>query len=53
VNTTQTGTIITHFVGGVGDALTTNIPVILVITASLIGLGIVLRYVRKWIGRKA
>jgi len=37
----------------IGSALTGSLPLILVIFASLVGLGIALKYVRKWIGRKA
>lgn len=35
------------------DVLTTNIPVVMVVFAGLLGLAIVLRLVRKVIGRKA
>jgi len=37
----------------IGDSLQGAIPLILVIFAALIGLGIALKYVKKWIGRKA
>jgi len=33
--------------------LTTNIPVIMVIFAGLVGLGIAVHFIRKFIGRKA
>lgn len=53
MSTSQVGVIITHFVGAIGDALTTNIPVVLAVTASLIGLGFILSRVKRWIARKA
>jgi len=37
----------------VAAALTGSIPLILVIFAALIGLGIAIKYVKKWIGKKA
>jgi len=37
----------------ISDSLTGSLPLILVIFAALVGLGIALKYVRKWIGRKA
>ena len=39
--------------GDISDSLTGGIPLILVIFAALVGLGMLIRYVRKWIGRKA
>jgi len=37
----------------ISNALVGSIPLILVIFAALVGLGIALKYVKKWIGRKA
>jgi len=37
----------------ISDAMVGYLPVILVVVAALIGLGIGLKYVKKWIGRKA
>lgn len=37
----------------ISDSLTGSIPLILVIFAALVGLGIAIKYVKKWIGRKA
>lgn len=37
----------------VTSVLTTNIPVIMVVFAALVGLGIAVRLVRRLIGRKA
>lgn len=37
----------------IGTSLTGSIPLILTIFAALVGLGIGLKYVRKWIGKKA
>jgi len=37
----------------VSAALTGGIPLILIVFAALVGLGILLKYLKKWIGRKA
>lgn len=37
----------------ISSALSGSIPLILVIFAALVGLGIAIKYVKKWIGRKA
>jgi len=37
----------------VTNVLTTNIPVIMVVFAGLVGLGIALHFVRRFIGRRA
>lgn len=42
------GTLVTT----IGTILTSNFPLLLAIAASLIGLGILVFYVRRWIGRK-
>jgi len=39
--------------GDISDALVGSLPLILVIFAALVGLGIAIKYVKKWIGRKA
>jgi len=38
---------------GVTSILTTNIPVVATVFAGLVGLGIALHFVRKFIGRRA
>ena len=43
----------TSAVGETGDTLVGTVPVILVLFATLVGLGIAIRYFKKWIGRKA
>jgi len=40
------------FLDTINDVLTTNLPLILTIAAALIGLGIVIRYVKRWVGRR-
>jgi len=40
-------------VDNVSAALVGSIPVILGVFAALVGLGMLLRYLKKWIGRKA
>jgi len=40
------------FVSNVATNLSNNLPTVLVVAAGLIGLGILIHYVRKWIGRK-
>jgi len=37
---------------GIGDVLVGALPTILLILAALIGLGIAVRYIKRWIGRK-
>jgi len=36
----------------VTNSLTNNIPLVLVIFAGLVALGISVHYIRKWVGRK-
>jgi len=36
----------------IGDVLVGALPTILLILAALIGLGIAVRYIKRWIGRK-
>lgn len=52
MNATDVGTIFTTFTGDVGGVLTDNLPLVLAIAAGLIGLGILVRYVKKHVGRK-
>jgi len=52
MDATSAGTIFATFIGDLGDVLTSNLPLVLAVVAGLIGLGIVLRYVKRWIGRK-
>jgi len=43
----------TNFLTGIADFLTAQLPAVLVVLASLIGLGFLIRRVRRWIGKKA
>lgn len=52
MDATSTGAIFTTFVGNISTVLSQNLPVVLVVAAGLIGLGILIHYVRKWVGRK-
>jgi len=52
MGTTTVQTMFGAFVSEIASNLTNNLPVILVVAAGLIGLGILIHYVRKWIGRK-
>lgn len=52
MSTTTVASIFTDFTGSIGTILTDNLPLVLVIAAGLIGLGILIHYVRKWVGRK-
>jgi hypothetical protein len=52
MSTTTVGTLVTSLTSDIGSVLTANLPLILTIMAGLIGLGILIHYVRKWIGRK-
>jgi len=50
-----TGNIATIFgtlTTNITDILTTNLPLVVAILAGLIGLGILVRYVKRWVGRK-
>ena len=49
---TDVGTIFSDFTTAVSSILTTNLPLVLAIAAGLIGLGILVHYVRRWVGRK-
>jgi len=52
MGTSTVASIFSSFVGDIGANLTANLPVVLAVAAGLIGLGILVHYVRKWIGRK-
>jgi len=52
MDTSTVTSIFSAFVGDIGTNLTNNLPVVLAVAAGLIGLGILVHYVRKWIGRK-
>jgi len=52
MGTTTVATIFTSFTSDIGTNLSNNLPLVLAIAAGLIGLGILIHYVRKWIGRK-
>jgi len=52
MNATEAGTIFTAFTTDLGTVLADNLPLVVAILAGLIGLGIVVRYVKRWIGRK-
>jgi len=49
---TSTDTVFASFMSAVGQTLTNNLPLILAVVAGLIGLGILIRYVKRHIGRK-
>lgn len=53
MDATDVGTMFTTFVGDVGSILTDNIPLVLGVLGALIGLGFVVRQVKKHIGKKA
>lgn len=52
MGTSTVSSIFGAFVSDIGTNLTNNLPAVLVVAAGLIGLGILVHYVRKWIGRK-
>lgn len=52
MDATTTGTIFTGLTTTLGTVLSDNLPVVVGILAALIGLGILIRYVKRWIGRK-
>jgi len=52
MGTSTVATIFSGFVGDLSSNLSTNLPAVLTVAAALIGLGILVHYVRKWIGRK-
>jgi hypothetical protein len=52
MGTSTVASIFTTFVGNIATNLTDNLPTVLVVVAGLIGLGILIKYVKRWIGRK-
>lgn len=52
MDATDVGTIVSTFIGDIGGVLTANLPVVLGVAAGLVGLGILLYYTRRLIGRK-
>jgi len=42
-----------NFLTAIGTFLTTNLPAVLTVLAALIGLGFLIRRVKRWIGKKA
>jgi len=52
MGTTTVTSIFGSFVSDLAANLSGNLPTVLVVAAGLIGLGILIHYVRKWIGRK-
>jgi len=52
MGTSTVSTIFGGFVSDIAANLTNNLPTVLVVAAGLIGLGILIHYVRKWIGRR-
>jgi len=46
------GTIFTGLTTAVSDILTTNLPLVVAILAGLIGLGILIRYFKRHVGKK-
>jgi len=52
MGTSTVTSIFSSFVADIGTNLANNLPTVLVVAAGLIGLGILIHYVRKWIGRK-
>jgi len=51
-NASTTDTLFQSFGSDVGDTLTNNLPLILAILAGLIGLGMLIRYFKRHIGKK-
>lgn len=52
MNASTTVSIFDTFVSDIGAVLGTSLPVVLAVAAALVGLGIVIRYVKRWVGRK-
>lgn len=52
MSTSTVGTIFGTFVDNIGSILSDNLGAVLLVAAGLIGLGILIHYVRKWVGRK-
>jgi len=45
-------TVVASTTSAVSSSLTSNLPAIGLVFAGLVGLGISIRYIKKWIGRK-
>jgi len=52
MGTSTVTSIFSSFVSDLAANLTNNLPTVLVVAAGLIGLGILIHYVRKWVGRR-
>jgi len=52
MSTSTINTMIQSFLDTLSDSLTTNLPLVLQIAAGLVALGIVIRYIKRWVGRK-
>jgi len=52
MDATTTATIFSGLTTDIGTVLSGNLPLVVTILAALIGLGILVRYVKRWIGRK-
>lgn len=53
MDATTTVTEVETLIAGISGAIAEYIPEVLIVLAGLIGLGFALRFVRKYIGRKA
>jgi len=53
MSTSSVATIMTTMTGNISTILTDNIPAVLVIVAGLIGLGFLIRFVKRHVGKKA
>jgi len=51
-STSTVSTIFTSFLGAIGTILTDNLGAVLLIVGGLIGLALVVKYVKRWISRK-
>lgn len=50
MTTSDVQTIFTSFTSSISDILSFNLPLIVSVMAALIGLGILIRYVVRWVG---
>lgn len=50
MNSDSVNSIFGSFTVDLGSMIADNLPLVMVISAALIGLGIVVRYVKRWIG---
>lgn len=53
MNATDITGFVTTLVGDIGDVLTGSVPVVLGLMGALIGLGFIIRFVKRNIGKKA